>query len=375
VAGWDTIRSVAIQLLNPLWDASGGSEWRTISLYKLLAEHADVNVWTEYTPHPMIAAQVPVREMLKTQTFPKDGTFVFVGAYWEIGQWLRFAHPDRVILIYNVVDPDTLAFRIGQLEALSGKTVELVFASDLMAMHAGGRKGVVELSPIDLEAFSPAGLSPTPNPIPQRRTTLRDGARIVVGRHSRDEGFKHHPDDPKLYARLVEMGCQVRILGGTCLADRVSGFMEERVNGAGNDAPLPDSPTSPVTPKALIQLIPANSVPAPEFLRSLDIFFYRTDPKWIEPYGRVVVEAMATGLPCVLENRGGYAALIEHGANGFLFSSEEEALDQLRKLIADPPWRRRIGEAARESVVPIYGHARERILDFYLSPSPPPPVS
>jgi hypothetical protein len=42
--------------------------------------------------------------------------------------------------------------------------------------------------------------------------------------------------------------------------------------------------------------------------------------------GRVVTEAMACGLPVVCHESGGYAEIIEHGRNGFLFDTQQEAL-------------------------------------------------
>lgn len=313
---------MAIHLFNPLWDASGGSEWRTVSLYNELTGHADVQVWTEYTPDPALMERAPIREMLKLQDFPRSGTFVFVGVYWEIGAWMGHARPDRVILVYNIDDPEGLEYRIEQLRGYGVREVELVFASEALAHRAGGSAGIVERSPIDLERFAPGG---------------RAHEGIVVGRHSRDQIFKHHPQDPDLYRHVIGMGANVRILGGTCLGD------------------IPG-----------VELLPANSVPAEEFLQGLDVFFYRTDPSWLEAYGRVVAEAMACGLPCVLERRGGYCDLVRHGENGFLFTSQDEALALLETLIRNHELRSEIGQAARESIVDVYAQDRQKMLTFYL---------
>ncbi|MEM8909793.1 MAG: glycosyltransferase, partial [Bacteroidota bacterium] len=47
---------------------------------------------------------------------------------------------------------------------------------------------------------------------------------------------------------------------------------------------------------------------------SADVFLFPSDT---ESYGNVVVEAMASGLPCVIANGGGSGSLVEHGINGF----------------------------------------------------------
>lgn len=52
-------------------------------------------------------------------------------------------------------------------------------------------------------------------------------------------------------------------------------------------------------------LLPAGAQRAGDFLRTLDCFFSRTSERWLEAYGRVVLEAMACGLPMVWGRRGG----------------------------------------------------------------------
>lgn len=51
-----------------------------------------------------------------------------------------------------------------------------------------------------------------------------------------------------------------------------------------------------------------------------------------EPFGLVVIEAMACGTPVIASKTGSMPELIENGKTGFLVDSTEEALDALRKL-------------------------------------------
>ena len=41
-----------IHLINPLWDANGGSEWRAIGMYKALAASNPVRLWSRFNPSP-----------------------------------------------------------------------------------------------------------------------------------------------------------------------------------------------------------------------------------------------------------------------------------------------------------------------------------
>jgi len=53
---------------------------------------------------------------------------------------------------------------------------------------------------------------------------------------------------------------------------------------------------------------------------SADVFFFPSDT---ETYGNVVVEAMASGLPCVVANGGGPKSYIQHSETGFLCEAND----------------------------------------------------
>jgi glycosyltransferase involved in cell wall biosynthesis len=99
-------------------------------------------------------------------------------------------------------------------------------------------------------------------------------------------------------------------MGGTCLAPEL--------HGAPN-----------------VELLPAGAEDAATFLRGLDCFLYRTSRNWFEGYGRVVAEAMATGLPVVAGRPGGYVDYIAHGVNGCLFDATPDAAAAVLSLRRD----------------------------------------
>ena len=68
-----------------------------------------------------------------------------------------------------------------------------------------------------------------------------------------------------------------------------------------------------------------------------------------EPFGLVLVEGMARGVPVVAVNEGGPAEFIEHGKSGLLAESGEPAAlaDAIESLLSDPGARRLMGKAAR----------------------------
>jgi glycosyltransferase involved in cell wall biosynthesis len=70
-----------------------------------------------------------------------------------------------------------------------------------------------------------------------------------------------------------------------------------------------------------------------------------------EPFGQVVLEGMAAGLPVAAANAGGPAEVIDDGIDGLLYPpGDADALaDRLQLLAGDRELRLRLGRAARES--------------------------
>jgi glycosyltransferase involved in cell wall biosynthesis len=306
-----------VQLVNPVWGASGRSDGRTLDTWRLLRCHAETRLWSEYSPAPAFA-QYPVRAIRPLRwRFPRGGSLVFVGTYFRIGHWTRLASFDRVVVIYNTDQPDRLAKNVERLSR-AGHRVEVVYTSRALQRRHGGTGPVLE-SPIDVERFRPSPLA-------------RPARPFTVGRLSRDIRSKHHEEDPRLWRALADAGCRVRLMGATCL--------ESELGGVPN-----------------VELLPAGSEDPAAFLRSLDCFVYRTSAHWFEAYGRVVIEAMATALPIVAGARGGYADRLRHGINALVVADTDDAIARVLALAASPDAAARLGAAAHRDAVAL--NARE----------------
>jgi glycosyltransferase involved in cell wall biosynthesis len=73
-------------------------------------------------------------------------------------------------------------------------------------------------------------------------------------------------------------------------------------------------------------------------------------PSHSENFGIAVVEAMASGLPCVLSDRVGIAADVERLEAGLIVPCQADAIaSALRRLLAEPDLRARLGVRAREA--------------------------
>ena len=99
-----------------------------------------------------------------------------------------------------------------------------------------------------------------------------------------------------------------------------------------------------------------DSIQMPQYYRKLDVLALpsRTRPNWMEQFGRVLVEAMACGVPVVGSTSGEIPNVI--GDAGLIF--QEDNVTQLRRqllrLQQQPDLRRKLGERGRQRVLAQY---------------------
>lgn len=54
--------------------------------------------------------------------------------------------------------------------------------------------------------------------------------------------------------------------------------------------------------------------------------------EWPEPFGLVMIEAMACGTPVIAFRRGSVLEIIEDGVSGFIVENQDEASDRLKRI-------------------------------------------
>lgn len=88
------------------------------------------------------------------------------------------------------------------------------------------------------------------------------------------------------------------------------------------------------------------------YFQAGDIFVNPSSPTWVECLPLAVLEAMASGLPCIASNVGGVPEIISDQQDGLLVApgSVGELCTAIRRLASDRAQRKRMGERAREKV-------------------------
>jgi glycosyltransferase involved in cell wall biosynthesis len=111
-----------------------------------------------------------------------------------------------------------------------------------------------------------------------RKTNYHLNKPYIIGRHSRDNYVKW-PESPAklLSAYPSDSNYTIKVLGGATV------------------------------PKSILGEIPNNwdvyffdEITSKAFLTELDFFVYYTHSSWIESFGRVIIEAMASGIPVII---------------------------------------------------------------------------
>ena len=311
-------------------DTLGGTESRALNLYRRLSAHGPTTLWSTRPVLAAHAARCPIRE-ITANDIPSGGTLALIGTYFECGQWLERETFDRIVVCHNLPEQYvSLGRRLSQIEFnASHPEVRLTFPSELFK-QTSGLPGRVEYSPIDLAAF--------------RCRVPRTASRaMTVGRHGRAHPMKFHPNDSAFFRSIMARGHAVKLLGGTQIAPLFAYDVVRRP-----------------------ELLAVGAQNVQTFLESLDVFVYSIHPHFLETGGTVILEAMAMELPVILfPERCGSTELIEHGVNGFLVTTEAEALKILDMLSGDIAMRERVGRAARATIVDLMRRQETAIVENY----------
>lgn len=258
-------------------------------------------------------------------------------AAWSMGVPLvchcRFPEK-RTFVEWNyrlVKKPDVVVFNS---ESLSSEMAEIYRDS------CPATRQVVVHNAVDLDGFHP---QPKPSAVPLRVGIVANLVRV-----------KGHEDFLNMARDLIGRGwdaVEFWIIGG----EREAGYSNELKQLASFDS------------SGRVQFLGFRD-DIPDLLAQLDILVCSSH---VEPFGRCLIEAMATVLPVVATSVGGIPEVVTNGETGFLVPpGEPQSLaDAVERLLGDEALRRQMGAAGRKRAEAYFSkesHA-DRIFEIYRS--------
>ena len=160
------------------------------------------------------------------------------------------------------------------------------------------------------------------------------------------------------FGRLVpEKGLNLLLAAAATLA----GNWQLRIIGGGPQRAALEAQAAQLNIADRVQfcpLIPSTEMPAQ--YRLLDVFVLPslTRPNWKEQFGRVLIEAMASGVPVIGSDSGAIPDVV--GNAGLIFPEGDPAAlaECLRQVQHDPDLRQQLSQAGRERVLAHFTHQR-----------------
>ncbi len=218
----------------------------------------------------------------------------------------------------------------------------LLPARAIITLSKDGQEGQAKIWPhrptplvypgVALDRFEPAVL-PSPRSARVKLGLPLHGPLIgIVGRLQRWKGMHVLLDAmPQILQRYPDAHCVV-VGGKHDLEPDYQEFLKAQIAGLG------------LSDRVFMAGLQRN---VPEWMQAMDIFVHASDK---EPFGIVIIEAMALGKPVVAGNAGGPTEIITDGVNGLLtaYGDADALAIAILRYLDDPELARTIGMAARQ---------------------------
>lgn len=202
------------------------------------------------------------------------------------------------------------------------------------ALRFSGADPVVIPNGIDIEKWIFAGQQQRPEEI-KSKLGVKPGESLigVFGQLSAWKGQEHAV---KALSHLKRRGflCRLLLAGDAIFTEQ--GYPEHLKKLAGSLG---------VSGEMIFSGWLDNTAP---YMAAADIIVHT--PVKPEPFGRVLIEAMALGKPVVSVKNGGIPEIIDHGRSGMLLESHGELPFVLERLLCQPAQAKALGDEARRQV-------------------------
>lgn len=159
---------------------------------------------------------------------------------------------------------------------------------------------------------------------------VNNSEEVNIGRISRSDADKFSKDTVKIYNGILSSKKKV---------GHFLGWEEKIINKIGQ------------IPSWIATYKNQNVLPVKRFYNIVDFIVQPTDTT--ENLPRIGFEAMHSGCPLVVDNKGGWKHMIDHGVSGFLCNSPEDFMYYGSRLAYDFELRTTISENAKKKVLEL----------------------
>jgi len=354
--GLDTIRTVRIVITVPWWERLGGAE---AMLHTVLQGAGS-------SGHEI--------ELVFFKDGPWPDELRAAGLRVEIVESGRVRQPHRVLAtiwrlaaLFRARRPDVILNWAAKTQFYGSPAAVLAGMSDRVVwwQHSIAGRHWLDLSANALPARAIACYSTAAAAAQQRLWPHRDTIVIPAGANPRVEPSGEPPlrlpggvPIVGIVGRLQAWKGQDRLLRAQALLHARGHALHLVIVGGDSYGLSPDYAAS--LPRLIAELGLEGAVTlvgevddAIPFIEQMDVLVNASDP---EPFGIVLLEAMAAGLPVVAVDSGGPPDIVEHERTGMLAPSGSPAdlADALAPLLDSSELRRRLGEAGHERFMRDY---------------------
>ncbi|MBY0576048.1 MAG: glycosyltransferase family 4 protein [Gallionellaceae bacterium] len=290
-----------------------------------------------------------------------------------LAQLVRLFRRERFDLVHSIMPKaGLLAMLAGRLAGVPNRIH--TFTGQVWATKRGWRRSALKQFDKLIVSFATNILvdSPSQRDFLVSEGVLPQGKAVVIGHGSicGVDAHRFHPDVQVKGAVCAELNISIEqtvilFLGrlnrdkgildlAVAFADIASQRRDVVLVLVGAEENVPFTRVQEICGVHSEQLRRVNFTPNPErYMAAADIFCL---PSYREGFGQVIIEAAASGVPCVASRIYGVIDAVEDGKTGLLFpAGDTAALTQLLlKLIMSRDLRKQMGEAARVRALELF---------------------